>query len=37
MRGAKILLPQYDFMTWCLFKHRDNVTLLLLTSSKYWS
>jgi hypothetical protein len=26
MRGAIPSLPQYDFMSWCLVKHRDNFT-----------
>jgi len=28
MREAISLLPQHVFMAWCLFKHRDNVTLI---------
>jgi hypothetical protein len=24
-RGAKLSLPQYVFMAWCLIKHRDNL------------
>jgi hypothetical protein len=28
MCGAITLLPQYDFMAWCLVKHRGNFTLL---------
>jgi hypothetical protein len=27
MRGAIPPLPQYTFMAWCLFKHRENFTL----------
>jgi hypothetical protein len=26
VRGAIPPLPQYDFMAWCLVKHRDNFT-----------
>jgi hypothetical protein len=29
MRGAIPPLPQYDFMAWCLVKHRDNFTFTL--------
>jgi hypothetical protein len=34
MRGAIPQLPQYDFMAWCLVKHRDNFTLLLSVKNK---
>jgi hypothetical protein len=27
MRGAVPPLPEYDFMAWCLVKHRNNVSL----------
>jgi hypothetical protein len=30
MRGDMPPLPQYVFMVWCLFKHRDNFTFLPL-------
>jgi hypothetical protein len=30
MRGAIPPLPQNVFMAWCLVKHRDNFTILLL-------
>jgi len=29
MCGAVTSLPQYVFMAWCLFKHRDNFTFIL--------
>jgi hypothetical protein len=29
MSGAIHSLPQYDFMAWCLLKHRDNFTFYL--------
>jgi len=29
MHGIVPSLPQYDFMAWCLVKHRDNCTLHL--------
>jgi hypothetical protein len=28
MRGGTLLLPQYDFIAWCLVKPRDDFNLL---------
>jgi hypothetical protein len=30
MSGAIPLLPKYAFMAWCLVKHRDNFTFILM-------
>jgi hypothetical protein len=30
MRGASRPLPQYAFMAWCIVKHRDNFTFMLI-------
>jgi hypothetical protein len=37
MCGAMPPLPQYLFMVWCLFKHRDNFTFTFLTFYLYRS
>jgi len=34
MRDAILPLPQYDFMAWCLIKHRDNLNLSVPCSEK---